>query len=544
MINKSGFAYVVMASMLLISLGCKKILSYDIVLNHGQVYDVKQGVFAPANIGITAGKVDIITNSQIQGEISIDCSGSYVYPGFIDAHCHFRGYAIGLNAVNLIGSTSYQDVISRINSYIAKNENKKFIVGRGWDQNDWEEKSLPTNELLNTYFPDRPVYLTRVDGHAALVNDACLALADSLPVQLRGGLVVRKDGTPTGLLIDDAQNLIQVPKTSTEELRMLLQQAEQNCLERGLTLLVDAGLSYAELMELNDIYKSGLLSIPMYAMVSDDEADVESLIASGKVNSERFQVSAIKIYADGALGSRGALLTKNYSDDSANQGLQLISYESLLHLCEKAKANNFQVNVHAIGDSANKMVLQAFAEVLEPDNDRRWHIEHAQVILSSDSTIWGKYNIIPSVQPTHATSDMYWAEERLGPNRVKNAYAYKRLKRWANGRMALGTDFPVEDIDPLKTFFAASIRKDGHFFPENGFQLNDGITREEALYGMTLGAAYSVFKENETGSIEKGKWGDIIILNKNILECDEKEILSTRILNTIVHGEVLYSAPK
>ena len=487
--NTSGFVYIVMGFLLFMFLGCNKIAPYDRVLNYGQMYDVKHGVFKQVNIGITAGKVDTITSSEIEGEMSIDCSGSYVYPGFIDAHCHFKGYAVGLNTVNLFGTSSYLDVMSRINAFIAKNENKKFIVGRGWDQNDWEDKTFPTNKLLNQYFPEIPVYLTRVDGHAALVNDACLALADSLPEKLSGGLVVRIDGKPTGLLIDEAVRLIQLPKTSTEELRMLLQQAEHNCLERGLTMLVDAGLSYPELMELKDIYKSGSLSIPLYAMVSNDEADVESLIANGKVNVERFQVSAIKIYADGALGSRGALLTQSYSDDTANKGLQLISYKNLLHLCEKAKTNNFQVNVHAIGDSANKMVLQAFAQVLKPGNNRRWRIEHAQVILPSDSTLWGKYNIIPSVQPTHATSDMYWADERLGPNRIKNAYAYKRLKRWANGRMALGTDFPVEDIDPLKTFFAASIREDGHFSPENGFQMGDALTREEALYRMTLGAA-------------------------------------------------------
>ena len=538
--RKSGLTYAVFGLMSLMLLSCNKIQDYDVVLLNGEIYNVEKARFEKLNIGIKNGLIDTLTNAQLSGITTLDCEGKYVYPGFIDAHCHFKGYATGLSNVNLVGTTSYLEVIDRIKTFLNNNENVNFVVGRGWDQNDWQQKSLPSNELLNQYFPDIPVYLTRIDGHAALVNDACLALADSLPENMTGGLVVRENGKPTGLLIDNAEGLIQLPDLATSDLNRLLLQAEQNCLEKGLTMLVDAGLSYSELKELESIYNSGTLSIPVYAMVAGDDA--EQLIEQGQISTEKFQVAAIKVYADGALGSRGALLSNVYHDDTINQGLQLISYDELVHLCKKAKENNLQVNVHAIGDSANRMVLQAFSSVLEPGNDRRWRIEHAQVITPNDSSFWGEYNIIPSIQPTHATSDMYWADERLGYPRVKNAYAYNRLKRWANGQIALGTDFPVEDIDPLKTFFAATIRKDEDYFPERGFQIDDRLTRHEAIYGMTLGAAYSIFKENETGSIKTGKRGDIIVLDKNLLECDENEILSTKVLNTMVHGKILYSA--
>jgi predicted amidohydrolase YtcJ len=287
------------------------------------------------------------------------------------------------------------------------------------------------------------------------------------------------------------------------------------------------------------LQKAGVLKMPIYAMITDEPAEYEPFLASGFLKSDRLSVRSIKVYGDGALGSRGALLLEDYADSPGHRGLQLKSQNALNDLCAKAKNAGFQVNVHAIGDSANRLVLQAFAKTLGANTDLRWRVEHAQVVNPTDIHYFKDFGIIPSVQPTHATSDMYWAEERLGPDRIIHAYAYQKLLT-ARGVIALGTDFPVEDIDPRKTFYAAAFRQDGTGFPADGFLPQERLSRQETLLGMTLWAAFAQFEEDEKGSIEVGKWADFFISETNLLTCQPREVLSAKINRTIIHGEIVY----
>jgi len=519
--------------------GCSTRYSHDIVIKNGMVYNSVTNSFEERNIGIAEGKIQIISEEELNGREVINAEGQFVYPGLIDAHCHFLGYAKFNNAVNLVGTASLQEVIDRVKKFRVDNPQARFLMGRGWDQNDWQNTELPTNGLLNEAFPDIPVYLVRVDGHAALVNDAALRLAGQLPENVEGGQIIRANGQPTGLLIDNAMSIITLPEPSRAEIIAMLQKAEKDCVALGLTGLADAGLDRWSILLIDSLQKAGVLKMPIYAMITDEPAEYEPFLTSGFLKTDRLNVRSIKVYGDGALGSRGALLLDDYADSPGHRGLQLKSQKALEELCIKAKKAGFQVNVHAIGDSANRLVLQAFAKTLGVNNELRWRVEHAQVVNPADLYFFKDFGIIPSVQPTHATSDMYWAEERLGLDRIAHGYAYKQLLI-AGGVVALGTDFPVEDIDPRKTFYASVFRQDVTGFPAGGFLPQERLSREETLLGMTLWAAYAQFEENEKGSIEPGKWADFFISDTNLLTCDPHEVLSLSINRTIIHGETVY----
>ncbi len=523
-----------------IVLGCSRMPTYDIVINNGKVLDYSTGKFVNLNIGITNNRIEALSKKVLVGQKSIDATDEFIYPGFIDAHCHFVGYANSLSKVNLVGTQSYSEVIQRVKEYHIKNPDIHFIEGRGWDQNDWENKDFPNNTLLNEAFPDIPVYLKRIDGHAALINNKALEMISDLPETIVGGEIKRNDGLPTGLFIDKAMSFIQYPENKSQDIIEYLKLSEENCFKKGLTGLADAGLSFKAIGLLDSLFNTELLSIPIYAMLSNSNENNNKLFKQGAINHDRLKVRSIKVYSDGALGSRGAHLLQPYTDDSLNSGLEITSYHELLKICEEAKKANIQINVHAIGDSANRMVLNVFAKVLKGKNDMRWRVEHAQIIAPKDSVYFIEYSIIPSVQPTHATSDMYWAEERIGAQRIKHAYSYASLQRWSSNKLPLGTDFPVEDIDPLKTFYAAVSRKDSLGFPEDGFLPEQKLKRIDALRGMTIWAAFAQFQENETGSIETGKWADIVFSKTNLLECDENEILKTKITRTILRGEIVF----
>ena len=526
-------------TLFMLFIGCSTKYSHDIVIKNGNVFNSATNSFEKTNIGLTDGKIETISSDELTGLDVIDAQGQFVYPGLIDAHCHFLGYAKSSNAVNLVGTSSIDEVIERTLEFKNRNPQSRFIVGRGWDQNDWESTDFPTNDLLNQAFPEIPVYLVRVDGHAALLNDAALALAGQLPDQVDGGDIFRVNGRPTGVLIDKAQSLVTIPEPSREELIVMLQRAEEDCLALGLTGLADAGLDRWSILLIDSLQKAGSLKMPIYAMITDNPKDYKPFLASGPLKTERLNVRSIKVYGDGALGSRGALLLEDYADSPGHRGLQLKPQKDLEELCQIAKNAGFQVNVHAIGDSANRLVLQTFGSVLGASNDLRWRVEHAQVVNPADVHYFKDFSIIPSIQPTHATSDMYWAEERLGPERIAHGYIYKQLLE-ARGMVALGTDFPVEDIDPRKTFYAAIFRQDASGFPDGGFLPQERLTREETLQGMTLWAAFAQFEENEKGSIETGKWADFFFSKTNLMTCEPQEILNVEVTRTIIHGETVY----
>ncbi len=454
----------------------------------------------------------------------VDAAESTIVPGLIDAHCHF--YSLGLNQLqsNLTGTTSFEEVLERVQEF-HKLRPSNFILGRGWDQNDWPVKEFPTKKELDVLFPDTPVALERIDGHALLVNQKALNMAGiDKKTSATGGEIVKHDGELTGILIDGPMNAIYriMPSLDNQTRIEALKEAEKICIKNGLTTVNDAGLDRTTIELIDSLQQAGDLSIRVYAMVSNYPENLNYYLDKGIIKTEKLNVRSVKVYGDGALGSRGAALKAPYSDKPGHYGAMITPAEDMGALAKRIANSDYQMNTHAIGDSANVVVLRAYAKALEGMKDRRWKVEHAQIISSTDFDFF-KNGIIPSIQPTHATSDMYWADERLGEERIKGAYAYKELLNQA-GIVALGTDFPVEEVSPFLTFYAAVARKDLNDYPAEGFQMKDALTREETLRGMTIWAAYSNFEENEKGSIEVGKRADFVVLSQDIMEVPLKDI--------------------
>ena len=521
----------------------------DLIVKNAVVYTVNDDMEIAGAFAVKDGKFlavgpgDEITGRYDADEV-LDAGGRTVYPGFIDAHCHFYGYGTNkLRYVDLAGTNSFEDVLSRVKAFAAENPENSWILGRGWDQNDWEQKEFPDRSELDKLFPDRAVLLIRIDGHAVLVNGKALELAGfDTSTKMPGGELLKKNGRLTGILLDNAADAVKniVPSLNEKEREKALLLAQKDCFSVGLTSVVDAGLDKEILETIDRLDKSGELKMRIYAMVSANEENIENYVKKGIYKTPYLHIASVKLYADGALGSRGACLLEPYSDDPGNYGFLVNSPEYLDSVCKIAFENGFQVNTHAIGDSAVRTVLNIYAKYLRPGNDRRWRIEHSQVVAPEDFSIYGKHNIIPAVNTTHATSDMYWAEERLGPERIKNAYAYKKLLE-QNGWLTNGSDFPVESINPLYGFYAAVARKDRKGYPDGGFQPENALTREEALKAMTIWAAKGSFEENEKGSIEAGKNADFVITDRDIMKCDIADVPDTKVVYTFSAGRKVFS---
>lgn len=522
----------------------------DTLFVNGTVYTVDSAFSKTEAVAVKDGKIIATgTTAELQQQFAaketVDLQGKFMYPGFIDAHAHFYRYGLGLQTADLTGSTSWDDILNRLNEFKkglapAKGD---WIIGRGWDQNDWAVKEFPTNEQLNKMFPDNPVILTRVDGHAAVVNDLALQQAGiTAQTKLTGGDVFVANGKPTGVLIDNAIDLVsaKIPAANEKQIKEALLAAQKNCFAAGLTTIVDCGIDYDDVLQIEKANASGDLKMRLYVMLSDAKKNYEAIFKRGKIKTDRLHVRSFKVYGDGALGSRGASLLEPYSDKAHHYGFLLSSPEHFDSVAAVLYKNQFQMCTHAIGDSGNRTILNIYGKYLKTTNDLRWRIEHAQVVNENDFALFGKYSIVPSVQPTHATSDMYWAEERLGPKRIKGAYAFNDLLK-QNGWIPLGTDFPVEDIDPLKTFYAAVFRRDAKGWPEKGYQTENALTREATLRGMTIWAARSNFEESEKGSIEKGKLADFVVLDTDLMTASFEQVLKTTVLKTICGGETVFS---
>ncbi len=513
----------------------------DLVIINANIYTVDKGFSKAEAFAVHKGKfVAVGTSEEIRDQYTsdqlIDADGRTITPGLIDAHCHFYGLGLDQQVVDLTGTKSFEEVLERVEQFQRENP-KDFILGRGWDQNDWENKEYPTRKELDTLFSDTPVVLRRIDGHAMLVNKIAMDSAGiDWNTKIEGGEIVKGAMGITGLLIDNPMQLIDAitPEPDLETRVEALKDAERICLNHGLTTVNDAGLDRSTIELIDSLQQAGELSIRVYAMVSNTPENVDHYIYKGPIKTDRLNVRSIKVYADGALGSRGAYLKEPYSDKWGHYGAMVTPIEDIEDLARRLAISEYQMNTHAIGDSANAVVLQAYKKVLKDSSDRRWKVEHAQIIDSMDFKYFGK-NIIPSVQPTHATSDMYWAKERLGEERMPGAYAFKKLLDQA-GIIALGTDFPVEDVSPFLTFYAAVTRKDLDGYPKKGFQMKDALSREEALRGMTIWAAYSNFEEDEKGSIEVGKFADFVIFDKDIMEIPVQEIPTVMAEQTFVNG--------
>ncbi|CAZ96891.1 MULTISPECIES: amidohydrolase [Zobellia] len=517
----------------------------DLIVVNANVYTVDSGFTKAEAFAVQNGKfIAVGTSAEIQAKYTSDnivnAQGKTITPGLIDAHCHFFGLGQKQQVVDLTGTKSYNEVLESVKAF-QESQPKDFILGSGWDQNDWEVKEFPTKEKLDALFPDTPVALVRIDGHALLVNQKALDRAGiGVDTKVEGGEIVKQDGKLTGVLVDNPMDMVYavIPGGDRASQTKALKDAERICLDYGLTTVNDAGLDRSTIELIDSLHQTGDLSIRVYAMVGAWESNLEYYLKRKPYKTERLNVRSVKVYGDGALGSRGAALREPYSDMPGHFGAMVTPVSQIEDLAQSIAKTDFQMNTHAIGDSANVVVLRAYEKALKGQKNRRWKVEHAQII-SPENFDYFKNGIIPSVQPTHATSDMYWAKDRIGEEREKGAYAYKTLLDKA-GTIALGTDFPVEQVNPLLTFYAAVARKDLEDYPKGGYRIKEALTREETLKGMTLWAAYSNFEEDEKGSVEVGKFADFVVYSDNLMEVPIEKVPEIKVEQTFVNGKRLH----
>jgi predicted amidohydrolase YtcJ len=512
------------------------VYTVDSTFSQAQAFAVRDGRFVA--VGSTAE-----LKARYQAAQEMDGQGKFIYPGFYDAHCHFYRYSLGLRDANLVGTASWADVVRKLQAHRRQYPQAAWLTGRGWDQNDWPSQQFPTKDTLDALFPDVPVLLTRIDGHAALVNQKALDLAGvTAATPISGGTITRNaQGRLTGLLVDNAVDLVssKIAEPTPAEAAHLLLQGQQNCLAVGLTSLADAGLDKFNIEQMADLQQNGQLHLRLYAMLNPTKANKEFYLKTGPVFTDWLTINSFKVYADGALGSRGACLLAPYADRPKETGFLLSTEKEFRALAKVLAASKFQMNTHAIGDSANRLMLDIYGEVLRGQKDRRWRIEHAQVVSAADVAKFGQFGIVPSVQPTHATSDMYWAGERLGKERLKTAYAYEALRR-QYGQIALGSDFPVEDLNPLFGFHSAVARQDAKNYPVGGFQPENALSRADALRGMTTWAAHAGFEEKRKGQIRPGLLADFVVLDTDLLTAPAEKLRGAKVQQTWIGGKKVF----
>ena len=528
---------------------CMKTKEVDLIIHNGNIVSVTEDSLIFEAMAVKKGRIVAIGKEQqilnkYSAPESIDLQMDWVFPGFIDAHCHFLGYGLSLQQVELKGSKSFKEVVERCVIF-DKSNISTWIEGRGWDQTIWKNSSNPNKKALDDKFPNTPVLLRRVDGHMAIANQSALNIAGiTTETEILGGYIEVLNGELTGVISDKAVDHVRqfIPKPNEQQKKKALLDAQRNCFAVGLTTVDDAGLNKSDVQLIENLEKSEELKMRMYIMLSDTKENFDYYLdtVGGPYRTDRVNVAAFKFYGDGALGSRGACLLRPYSDvDSVHHGMLLSNPNYFKEKAQLIYDKGFQMCTHSIGDSTSRLILNIYGDILGGENDKRWRIEHAQVVDSSDFKLFKEFNIIPSVQPTHATSDMGWARLRLGKTRTRFGYAYQKLL-YQNEFIALGTDFPIENISPIETFYAAVARKNQNGMPKNGFQIENALSRWETLKGMTIWAALSNFEEQDKGSLEVNKLADFTILDRNILTVPEDEILETQIKATYVNGELVY----
>lgn len=531
---------------ILISMFAAAQKSVDLIIHNAKIYTVNQKFDVAEAMAVSNGKIVSVGNNKtilknFKAKNIHNLQGKTVFPGFIDAHCHFTGYATDKWKCELWGTKSWEEIISKMSEY-SKTATTEWLYGRSWDQNDWPVKEFPNKSRLDQLFPDRPVYLKRVDGHAAVANQKALDIAEiTVNTAVSGGEIEKINGKLTGMLIDNAMLLVEkhIPEISDEMAIQYFADLQKVCFSYGLTSLHDCGISPHTFSLLEKAQGQKILDMKIFALLEDNPATYDEWIKKGRFTNGNITFGGFKVFSDGALGSRGACLLHDYSDKKDWKGFMLRSPEDFQNLAKRLKNSDLQMCTHAIGDSANRTILKIYGETLGMKSDRRWRIEHAQIVQEPDFELFGKYGIIPSVQPTHATSDMNWAEQRIGKERLKHSYAYQELLQ-QNGWLPLGTDFPVEEINPIKTFYAAVARKDAKHLPADGFQKENALTRVQAMRGMTIWAAKAAFQENEVGSLEVGKFADFVVLNEDLMQVDDDKILETKVLETYSSGKKVH----
>lgn len=551
----------------LLAAGCGRPAPADVVFLHGRIYTLAGA--PPAQVeaepvveamAVRAGRIVALGRDADMQRYAgrdtrvHDLHGATAVPGLVDSHLHMASLGRSLAEVDLVGTKSYAEVLERVSARAATNSPGSWITGRGWDQNDWEEAQFPDHAALSSRLPSQPVYLRRVDGHAVLVNGAALALAgitSTTPDPPGGRIEHRADGSPTGVLVDAAINLVSilVPPPDLAERRARLQAALAHCAALGLTGAHDAGVDSAAAGDYRALLAAGQLPLRIHAMwdIDTDAASTGILQAVLQAGPQPFDptfhlaLRAVKLYADGALGSRGAALLAPYADAPDQQGLPQYSASEFAVMAAPLHAAGFQIATHAIGDAANRMVLDAYA-VLQRNASQpaaRHRIEHAQVLAPADIPRFAALHVLPAMQPTHCTSDMPWAGSRLGAKRLRGAYAWRAL-RDTGVVIPAGSDAPVESVAPLRGIYAAVTRQDEHGQPQEGWQPEQRLTRSEALRAFTSWAAQASFTEPDLGTLEVGKLADLTVLDRDIVRGPAAELLATRVLQTVVGGEAIF----
>ncbi|HET6761322.1 MAG TPA: amidohydrolase [Gemmatimonadaceae bacterium] len=553
--------YFALAALAPVALGAQA--PADVVLVNGSIYTVDNARPVASALAVRAGRV-LFVGSDAEARVLakgsanvIDLKGATVVPGIVDAHAHLLGLGNNLRRVNLAGSTSYDEVIDRAKAWSKDVKPGEWILGRGWDQTRWPGREFPTHDALSRAFPNNPVVLTRIDGHALLANAKAMELArvSAATADPEGGRIIRlSSGSPSGVFVDNAQRLITraIPASTRDDNRKAILAAIAEANRWGLTGVHDAGASAETVAIYEELAKAGNYNLRNYVMLSDpgepsSAAALENPYLRRGPQSALYDghiwVRAIKLYSDGALGSRGAALLTPYTDEATNSGLLVSTPDHIRAWAEAGLRRGFQVNAHAIGDRGNRIVLDAFESALRtvPAANHRFRIEHAQVISPEDIPRFAKLGVIPSMQATHQTSDMRWAEARVGPQRIRGAYAWRSLLN-TGVVIANGTDFPVEEVNPLLTFHAAVTRQDPTGWPVGGWYPEQKMTREEALQSMTIWPAHAAFQESMLGSLTPGKYADFVVLDRDIMRIPDTEILGTRVISTWIGGRRVYEA--
>lgn len=516
-------------SLLFLSLlvsSCMKGESADLVIHNARIHTMVDGDDVFEAIAIKDGKiVEVGPERQILNKYSadeyIDAGQKDVYPGFNDSHGHLFSYAKQKLSVDLTGCESMDELIYRVQKYQSRNK-REFIIGRGWDQSLWEENDTLTNKELNRLFPNTPIMLTRVDGHALLANEALLRKSQAYEKFLQqeykdGHFEFNSDGSLNGVVVDNAMNPIVAiaPPFSNKEIAEAILEIQNELFSYGITGMHEAGINAEQLSILEKLVDEKKLSIDLYAMLTPTEKNIAFAKKNGIYQNENLIVRSFKVFGDGALGSRGACLKKPYSDMPHHHGYLTTELQEMKRIARVCEETSYQMNTHAIGDSTNKLLLEIYLDQKSVNPDHRWRIEHAQVLSPSDFNLFAESGAFPSVQPAHAISDQRWAEKRLGKERMDGAYAYNSLLQ-IHGMLAIGTDFPIEVIDPFRTIQAAINRQNKNNEPTQGFLINEKITLEECIKGMTNWSAIASFQEEKIGTLEAGKNATLVIFDRPI----------------------------